>query len=349
MRPLLFALFVATLSSPLLGATKSVTHIVDVGAGLCTFTAVPTGLNTGNLDSDLYVFVYDAGSGTACSKAIDSAFDGALTQIDLMVISHSDWDHFGGANFIMRDFSVTEIWHSGYERDIQSWETFTRALSEHAARGAIVRNMRERPIEPGERRFITEEVYLTALFGPDEWRWEPITNEAELKNAYSIVMRLTVGENNLLFTGDTVGRRLHDEDSACRDAEALMVASQSTAPLSAEVMLAPHHGANNGSSTCFIEAVNPTYVIFSAGHSHKHPSAGAANRYLQAGVDASNMYRTDHGDREDPTGEPTKEWVPEDQPFCKDVSGDDDVVVFLYADKPPMVGYRNDGGRDVCG
>lgn len=342
-------LLLATLTSPLMGATKAVTHIVDVGAGLCTFTAIPTGLNTGALDDDIFVFVYDAGSGTACSQAIDTAFNGQISEIDLMVISHSDWDHFGGAHFIMRDFSVAEIWHSGYERDIQSWGTFTRAMAESAERGTVIRNMRERPIEPGERRFITETAYLTAVFGPDRWRWEAISSEAELKNAFSIVMRLTVGENSLLFAGDAIGRRLYDPDSACRDAEALMVANQATAPISAQVMIAPHHGANNGSATCFIEAVNPQYVIFSAGHSHKHPSAGAANRYLRAGVNADKMYRTDNGDREDPPGEPTKEWVHNDQPYCKDVPGDDDIVVFLYADKSPMVGYRNDGGRDVCG
>ena len=36
--------------------------------------------------------------------------------------------------------------------------------------------------------------------------------------------------------------------------------------IDSDVMIAPHHGGGNGSSTKFIEAVSPKYVIFPAGH-----------------------------------------------------------------------------------
>ena len=55
---------------------------------------------------------------------------------------------------------------------------------------------------------------------------------------------------------------------------------------------------NNGSSTCFINRVDPQFVIFSEGHEHDHPTAAAANRYLTQGVQLANIFRTDRGDDE---------------------------------------------------
>ena len=54
--------------------------------------------------------------------------------------------------------------------------------------------------------------------------------------------------------------------------------------IKSDVMIAPHHGGNNGSSKCFIEAVDPTFVVFPAGHAHHHPTKGAAERYTGAGI-----------------------------------------------------------------
>lgn len=51
-----------------------------------------------------------------------------------------------------------------------------------------------------------------------------------------------------------------------------------------DVMIAPHHGGNNGSSRCFIEATTPTHVIFSAGHQHDHPADVTAQRYIDFGI-----------------------------------------------------------------
>jgi hypothetical protein len=64
-------------------------------------------------------------------------------------------------------------------------------------------------------------------------------------------------------TADTVGRRLGDDDTACKDAEKVMVDRHNAgqAPLASDVLVAPHHGGNNGSSACFIQAVAPQFVV----------------------------------------------------------------------------------------
>ena len=67
--------------------------------------------------------------------------------------------------------------------------------------------------------------------------------------------------------------------------------------IDSDVLIAPHHGADNGSSTEFISAVSPDFVIFSAGHRHDHPSNVTAQRYITSGVNVANMFRKHIGGR----------------------------------------------------
>ena len=80
--------------------------------------------------------------------------------------------------------------------------------------------------------------------------------------------------------------------------ERFMVENSAVIPIDSDVLIAPHHGADNGSSTAFINAVSPDWVIFSAGSAHRHPRADAAQRYLDNGVAIDHIFRTDLGDNE---------------------------------------------------
>jgi competence protein ComEC len=100
--------------------------------------------------------------------------------------------------------------------------------------------------------------------------------------------------------------------------------------------VAPHHGGNNGSSQCFIAAVDPRFVIFSAGHDHQHPTKAAADRYLTHGVSLQNIFRTDRGD--DESG--LFEWKAGSIAGCVDPRGDDDVEIVIRQNGTVEVAYR---------
>jgi hypothetical protein len=102
-----------------------------------------------------------------------------------------------------------------------------------------------------------------------------------------------------------------------------------------DVIIAPHHGADNASSTKFIEAVSPDFVIFSAGHRHHHPRASAVKRYINNGVNQNNIFRTDLGD--DEGGE---EWDFGRISGHKDPAGDDDVDILIRPNGEIVVDYR---------
>jgi competence protein ComEC len=119
--------------------------------------------------------------------------------------------------------------------------------------------------------------------------------------------------------------------------ERFMVENKDVIKIGSDIMVAPpHHGANNGSSTAFIEAVSPKFVIFPAGSKHKHPTSSAAQRYLDNGVIVANMFRTDRGDRIR-----VGEWNHLSTVAGGDVKGDDDVDIVLHANgSAPLMEYH---------
>jgi competence protein ComEC len=143
-----------------------------------------------------------------------------------------------------------------------------------------------------------------------------------------------------LYTGDAVGRHLEDPADALIASEKFVVNNADAILIDSDVLIAPHHGADNGSSTEFIKAVSPEWVIFSAGHRHCHPTQVAAQRYIDFGVSLSNMFRTDIGDDESNSDCRVKEWDHQRQTNHKDTAGDDDVDILIRQDGEVLVDYR---------
>jgi hypothetical protein len=166
---------------------------------------------------------------------------------------------------------------------------------------------------------------------PNDW---PQLSESEEVNARSIVVRLEYGGRSVLFSGDAVGRHIGDSGNVCIAEERVMLDNAPNVPIDSDINTAPHHGADNGSSRPFIQAVSPEYVIFSAGSKFKHPRAATAERYASVGVDINNMFRTDRGDNEG-----GDEWASVTGAGT-DPRGDDDVEIRVAADGLMDVRYR---------
>lgn len=313
-------------ASPAAGAAQeeAVVRVVDVGNALCTVTRVPPGR----------YLVYDAGhydGGTRCTDAVAEAVDG--TEIDLLVVSHADADHLGEAEHLLHRFEVGTILRTGWERwDTSNWRAFTEAAADETLEGATVLNLRTRRPAPG-REFSLGEATLTFVYGGRE-SCESGLEESEKRNAVSIVLRLDYEGRSVLFPGDVVGGT--PAGSRARCSERVMVDRHEAGSVSvdADVLLAPHHGADDASSTEFIEAVDPSWVVVSAGRRHHHPRASAVRRYVEgAGIDPDSLFRTDRGDDE---GGGEWEGV---VPSCGDERGDDGVRIRL-SEEGVEVGYR---------
>lgn len=301
-------------------------RIVDVGAGLCTIAHAPP---------NRYM-VYDVGHwmGNDCVEAIQEFVEGE--RIDVLVISHPDSDHLGDAPALLGAYSVHRILRTGYERwDRTTWRATTDSIGQEVRYGASVQNLKTQELEPG-KTIPLGDAMLTLLAGWHEWT-KPGPTSAERRNAISIVLRLDYAGRSILYTGDTIGRRLDDDLEACKDAEKVMANRHDAGEVSltSDVLIAPHHGGNNASSKCFVQRIDPAWVIFSAGHSHGHPTVGAAERYLDQGVKLDSIFRTDRGDDEDDPDE----WTHLSVDGCKDGKGDDGVEIVIKPEGDVSVDY----------
>lgn len=311
----------------------AVTRIVDVGPGFCAITVI----------DDKHYFLFDAGHwrGGQCYDALSDMVQS--NTIELMVLSHSDSDHLGDAGKILNNYSVKTIVRTGMLRSTKTWERMDRAVKEEVDYGAKEYNLQEFELIPGKLNFSLGDAKISILYGKGDWTG---LSMSENRNAVSIVAKLSYSGHSILFTGDTIGRRLDDPADACKDAESAMVDLHNADEISlkSDVIIASHHGGNNGSSSCFINAVSPEFVVFPAGHDHGHPAFDTYTRYINAGVDKNKIYRTDLNDAEDDTD---RDWEDESLTNCIDVAGDDDIEITMMR-TGISVSYRTDGVDSEC-
>ena len=299
-------------------------RVVDVGAGECCIIKLPGGRN----------IIYDAGLGDTAMNAIEELIPHE-EPIDLMVLSHTDADHIGAVDEICDVYDVKKIIHSSKHRTTITWGEAETAIDGEP--GVEEWDLAETPIEPGTVVDVgSPGVTVKLICGfnepPAEWN---LTETSELNNAGSIVMQIEYKTKSILFCGDAVGRHIGSPESTCIAAEKFMVDNAAQVPIESDVVIGPHHGADNGSSKQWIEAVDPTYVIFSAGHKYQHPRKLAAQRYLDYAANLKKILRTDFGDDEG-----GKEWPWARKNNNSDPIADDDVDVQIYKSGTLQVRYR---------
>ena len=199
--------------------------------------------------------VYDAGPAFAFG-ILDKYLRGRGRPPDMLVVSHDDIDHSGGAKRLMRAHPPMKFLSSLPEK--HRLRLLHPARSESCAAG-------------------------------QKWTWDGVRFEvlhppagfaAANDNANSCVIKISAKGGAALLAGDipqSVERRLarHYGDG-----------------LRAEIALAPHHGGADSSSSEFLRAVSPQAALFSAGAGNRfgHPREDVLKRTRDSGA---KIYRTD--------------------------------------------------------
>lgn len=215
---------------------------LDVGQGLSVL--VRTASRT---------LLYDAGPGfgpeaDSGGRIVAPVLRGAgIERLDLLVLSHEDSDHLGGALTVLETFQVDALASS-----------LAPAHALHAFAPAAAR------CAAGAR-----------------WEWDGVRFEflhpgagrrAARRNDESCVLRIAAAGGSFLLTGD-IERAAELE---------LAKANPRT-----DVLLVPHHGSRTSSSEAFIAAVSPRWAIAAAGYRNRfgHPAREVLERYRDAGVE----------------------------------------------------------------
>lgn len=243
-------LFAATPPGPAPGSAW--VDVLDVGNGLAVVVRTAR-----------HALVYDAGPSWSAdsdggSRVVLPFLRGeGVSRLDMLVISHADDDHYGGA------FSLAAA-------------TLPRELLS--------------PLPPGDPLHLMAASSSRCEAGA-AWTWDGVRftvlhpapgaygEPRRRENDRSCVLRVAARDASMLLTGDVEAR-----------SELEMVTRG--AWLESDVLLAPHHGSKTSSSAAFLDSVAPRRALFSVGHRnrHRHPHAAVLGRYSARGV---IVYRTD--------------------------------------------------------
>lgn len=186
-----------------------------------------------------------------------------IVRLDQLVLSHPDFDHYGGTFFLADRFAPAEFWWTG---GVPGDSALGRRLGGLAARGTAPIELRR-----GFRRTI--DGVEVAVLGPG-----PSRSGGE--NDRSLVLRLRYGPTTVLLPGDIE-----------RESEAELL-SELRHELPATILKAPHHGSRTSSTAAFLDAVAPRLAIVSAGHDNRFgmPHPEVLETYGRRGIE---VRRTD--------------------------------------------------------
>lgn len=181
-------------------------------------------------------------------------------RLDALVLSHGDSDHIGGAAAVLAQ------------------QPGARLLASLAADHPLQVLRPAQPCAAGQG-WDWDGVRFEVLH-PLPQPSAPPTDAApsgrpQKPNAMSCVLRVTaVGGTSALLAGDI--ERAQEQ--------ALLAAA--AAPLSADVLLVPHHGSKTSSSEAFVDAVRPHVALVQAGYRNRfgHPAPEVEARYAQRGI-----------------------------------------------------------------
>lgn len=244
------------------GAGEFWLSVLDVGQGLAA--VVRTAGHTLVYDTGpLYVSGEDAGARIVAPYLHAQG----IKRLDALVVSHDDTDHSGGTLGLLANLPAAAVWTSLAGKD-------RNQLSPHAQ--AIL------AANPGAR----------VCRAGTSWRWDGVAftilhppahhyaNRHYADNERSCVLKVGSPHGSVLLLGDI--ERLGE----------LSLLERSPAALSAEVLIAAHHGSRSSSMPELLDAVGARYGVISAGHRNRfgHPAPEVLQRFTERGM---RILRTD--------------------------------------------------------
>ena len=178
-----------------------------------------------------------------------------ITQLDGLMVSHSDMDHAGGALTLMQQLKINWV-SSSLELESSLVQTATQ-ISQHT----------------------------TCLAG-QKWEWDGVqfevlhptpaiyANDKSKPNTKSCTLKVTNGAHSILLAGDIEAKQ---EKELINDIPE---------KLGATILLAPHHGSGTSSTEEFLLTVNPKIAIFQLGYlnRYRHPKSTVWQRYADFGI-----------------------------------------------------------------
>lgn len=233
-------------------------YILDVGQGSCAFLRSPGG----------YTMLIDTGESSYYAVVKSFLQEQRVDRLDVVVATHPHSDHIGSMAKIIQDFEVGAFYMPDKPHTTAPYESMLSALEK-------------------------KHVQAVAAYGGKDARipWDPLATVDILSpikgvayedlNNVSVVLRIAYGETSILLPAD-----------AELFAEETMLAKLPRSSFPSSVLCLGHHGSANATSDAFLQAVDPSLAIASAGAGNDfgHPSGEVLEKLSRRGIPC---FRTD--------------------------------------------------------
>ena len=224
-------------------------------------------INVGQGDSILIQqgssnMLIDTGTNASTSSLMSYLKNQNIKEINFLVLTHPHEDHVGGADAVIRGFDIGTIYMPKVTSNTKTFKDVVSAM--------ISKGLKATQPNPGG---------TFKLGGANCTILSPINTNSKDLNTYSIVIRLTFGNNKFVFTGDS--QASNEEDMINKGYD-----------LIADVLKVGHHGSNTSTSQAFLDKVKPNYAVISVGkrNDYGHPTAATMQRLKSNGI---KVFRTD--------------------------------------------------------
>ena len=205
-------------------------------------------------------FLIDAGMPHLGEQLDGYLHDAGVVELEYTAASHPHWDHIGGFLTLFQTREIGEHFLVNTHNDTSTYQDYKTMLEAEA--------ISSRYLEAGDG-FSIGDVEFEVLYPPEGTDKESIPPADEIStrklNNLSLVMKISYGDIDYLFTGDIY-----------RGAERDMIEMYGEEKLNADIVHAPHHGEETSSTFEFIEAVNPELTLISR---DELASFSVVNRY----------------------------------------------------------------------
>lgn len=188
-----------------------------------------------------------------------------ITSIDYALISHYHTDHMGGISELLETKKVDTLLIPKYDDSTQNRERIVKKANKH--------NVEISEICAGDIIDLGDPNLKISVLHPLSGGFSK-----ENENSNSLVLMLDYLGEKFLFTGDLEA-----------DAESVL---RKNYDLEADVLKVGHHGSSSSTSKRFLEAVDPTYAVISAGENNPY---GHPHHEVMSALenDDIRIYRTD--------------------------------------------------------
>ena len=229
-----------------------------------------TMIDCGQADSYLFIqngvtALVDCGTRSTGDDVVEYLKSQGITKLDYVFGTHPHDDHMGGMQDVITNFEIGQI------------------IMPEIKAGEVTANWYMKLInELGKDSYDVHYAKLGDVYNLGDATMEvigPISEPNDNINNYSIVMKVSFGQMDIIMTGD-----------AEVDVEEEIL--KSGANLDAEILKVGHHGSDTSTSDEFLDAIDPEYALISSklGNKYEHPTKSTMEKLEERDIE---VYRTD--------------------------------------------------------